>query len=139
MTTVNETTFHIGDYEDLKKSAIDPYVSLRDAYVQYRKKKVEETDTPAEGKSQSSKQPVGQPEPAQMSMTEPEPDQQPLENPEPVKQSGPVPEPVQQPTEQTESVKQPGTFFKHAETFFKLPEPTSETSWPKAVRKKRTA
>ncbi len=39
---VNETSFRIGDYEDLKKSAIDPYVSLRDAYLQYRKKKVEE-------------------------------------------------------------------------------------------------
>jgi len=120
---VNETTFHIGDYEDLKKSAIDPYVSLRDAYVQYRKKKVEETDTPAEGKSQSSKQPVGQPEPAQMSMTKPGPDKQPLEDPEPTKQSDPVPETAKQTTEQTESAKQTGTFFKHAETFFKLPEP----------------
>jgi phospholipid-binding lipoprotein MlaA len=39
---VNETSFHIGDYEDLKKSAIDPYVSIRDAYIQYRKKQVEE-------------------------------------------------------------------------------------------------
>jgi phospholipid-binding lipoprotein MlaA len=39
---VNETSFWIGDYEDLKKSAIDPYVSIRDAYLQYRKKKVED-------------------------------------------------------------------------------------------------
>jgi phospholipid-binding lipoprotein MlaA len=39
---VNETSFQIGDYEDLKKSAIDPYVSIRDAYIQNRKKKVEE-------------------------------------------------------------------------------------------------
>jgi len=39
---VNETSFHIGDYEDLKKSAIDPYVSVRDAYIQHRKKQVEE-------------------------------------------------------------------------------------------------
>jgi phospholipid-binding lipoprotein MlaA len=39
---VNETSFHIGDYEDLKKAAIDPYVSIRDAYTQHRKKKVEE-------------------------------------------------------------------------------------------------
>jgi phospholipid-binding lipoprotein MlaA len=39
---VNETSLYIGDYEDLKKSAIDPYVSIKDAYVQYRKKKVEE-------------------------------------------------------------------------------------------------
>jgi len=39
---VNDLSFRIGDYEDLKKSAIDPYVSIRDAYTQYRKKKVEE-------------------------------------------------------------------------------------------------
>ena len=39
---INETSFHIGDYEDLKKSAVDPYVSIRNAYVQHRKKKVEE-------------------------------------------------------------------------------------------------
>jgi len=39
---VNTVSLHIGDYEDLKKSAIDPYVSLRDAYIQYRKKKVDE-------------------------------------------------------------------------------------------------
>jgi len=40
--TVNETSFKIGDYEALKEAAIDPYVSIRDAYVQHRKKKVEE-------------------------------------------------------------------------------------------------
>lgn len=39
---VNETSLRIGDYEDLKKSAVDPYLSLRDAYLQYRKKKVED-------------------------------------------------------------------------------------------------
>ncbi len=39
---VNTVSLHIGDYEDLKKSAIDPYISIRDAYTQYRKKKVEE-------------------------------------------------------------------------------------------------
>jgi phospholipid-binding lipoprotein MlaA len=39
---VNETTFYIGDYEELKEAAIDPYVSIRNAYVQKRKKEVEE-------------------------------------------------------------------------------------------------
>ncbi|MFH1351214.1 MAG: VacJ family lipoprotein [Pseudomonadota bacterium] len=39
---VNKTSLTIGDYEDLKKAALDPYVSLRDAYYQYRKKKVKE-------------------------------------------------------------------------------------------------
>lgn len=38
----NETSLHIGDYEDFKKSAIDPYISMRDAYLQNRKKKVDE-------------------------------------------------------------------------------------------------
>ena len=39
---VNDTSFKIGDYESFKESAIDPYVSMRDAFVQHRKKKVEE-------------------------------------------------------------------------------------------------
>jgi phospholipid-binding lipoprotein MlaA len=37
---VNRTSLRIGDYEALKEAAIDPYVALRDAYVQYRWKKV---------------------------------------------------------------------------------------------------
>jgi len=38
----NETTFHIGEYEDLKSDALDPYVATRDIYIQYRNKKVQE-------------------------------------------------------------------------------------------------
>jgi len=38
---VNETSLRIGDYESLKEAAIDPYVALRDAFAQYRQKKVE--------------------------------------------------------------------------------------------------
>lgn len=37
---INETSLSIGDYEDLKRSALDPYVSMRDAYYQYRKKEI---------------------------------------------------------------------------------------------------
>lgn len=37
---INEISLHIGDYEDLKESALDPYISLQDAYIQYRKEKV---------------------------------------------------------------------------------------------------
>ncbi|MEI6127430.1 MAG: VacJ family lipoprotein [Pseudomonadota bacterium] len=33
---VGNTSFKIGEYEDFKKSAIDPYTSLKNAYVQYR-------------------------------------------------------------------------------------------------------
>ena len=39
---VNSLSFHLGDYEALKKAAIDPYVSLRNAYVQNRAAFVEE-------------------------------------------------------------------------------------------------
>jgi phospholipid-binding lipoprotein MlaA len=37
---VNDTSLSLGDYESLKGAAIDPYVAIRDAYVQYRWKKV---------------------------------------------------------------------------------------------------
>jgi phospholipid-binding lipoprotein MlaA len=40
--TVNETSFRIGDYESLKEAAIEPYTAFRNAYIQYRKKKVKE-------------------------------------------------------------------------------------------------
>ena len=39
---VNYTSLHVGDYEALKQAAIDPYVATRDAYVQFRKKKIEQ-------------------------------------------------------------------------------------------------
>jgi phospholipid-binding lipoprotein MlaA len=37
---VNETSLAIGEYEDFKKSALDPYVALKDAYYQYRQYKI---------------------------------------------------------------------------------------------------
>lgn len=39
---VNRTSLRLGEYESMKKAAIDPYVSLRDAYYQYRKNKIRE-------------------------------------------------------------------------------------------------
>jgi phospholipid-binding lipoprotein MlaA len=39
---VNDTSFQIGDYESLKKAAINPYEALRDAYIQHRESKVKE-------------------------------------------------------------------------------------------------
>jgi phospholipid-binding lipoprotein MlaA len=42
LKTENEVSLRIGEYEDLKNSAIDPYVAVRDAYSQYRAKKVKE-------------------------------------------------------------------------------------------------
>ncbi len=38
---VNGVSLRIGDYEDFKDSAIEPYVAMRNAYYQYRKSKVE--------------------------------------------------------------------------------------------------
>jgi phospholipid-binding lipoprotein MlaA len=39
---VNETSLRIGEYEALKEAAIDPYVMLRNAYVQNRNKVIAE-------------------------------------------------------------------------------------------------
>lgn len=36
----NTTSLHIGDYEDIKEASLDPYVSFKDAYLQYRNNKV---------------------------------------------------------------------------------------------------
>jgi len=40
--TVNETSLHIGDYEDFLDAAIVPYDAIRDAYLQNRVKKIAE-------------------------------------------------------------------------------------------------
>jgi phospholipid-binding lipoprotein MlaA len=37
---VNETSLMIGEYEDFKEAAIDPYIALKDAYHQYRQNKI---------------------------------------------------------------------------------------------------
>jgi phospholipid-binding lipoprotein MlaA len=53
---VNDASLNIGDYESLKEAAIDPYVAVRNAYHQYRQKKVEggrgqpEPGKPGEGR-----------------------------------------------------------------------------------------
>jgi phospholipid-binding lipoprotein MlaA len=39
---VNETSLSMGEYEDLKRSALDPYVAIRDAYYQYRQNSIQE-------------------------------------------------------------------------------------------------
>lgn len=37
---VNATSLTLGDYESLKKAAVDPYVAVRDAFHQYRQNKI---------------------------------------------------------------------------------------------------
>ena len=39
---VNDVSLRIGQYEDLKEAAIDPYVAKRDAFDQYRMNKIKE-------------------------------------------------------------------------------------------------
>jgi phospholipid-binding lipoprotein MlaA len=39
---INDTSLSIGDYEAIKEAAIDPYLAVRNAYIQFRQKKVEE-------------------------------------------------------------------------------------------------
>lgn len=39
---INSTSFRIGDYETLKASAIDHYVAMQSAYIQYRRLKISE-------------------------------------------------------------------------------------------------
>ncbi len=33
---INRTSLQIGEYEELKKASLDPYIAMRDAYIQYR-------------------------------------------------------------------------------------------------------
>ncbi len=39
---LNNLSFRLGDYEALKKSALDPYVAIRNGYVQYRRNLVKQ-------------------------------------------------------------------------------------------------
>jgi phospholipid-binding lipoprotein MlaA len=39
---VNKTSLSIGEYEDLKESALDPYTAFKDAYIQYRENAIQE-------------------------------------------------------------------------------------------------
>lgn len=40
--TINDASFRLGDYEALKAAALDPYVAIRNAYIQNRKEKIKE-------------------------------------------------------------------------------------------------
>jgi phospholipid-binding lipoprotein MlaA len=39
---VNDTSFRIGDYEAIKKASLDPYVAIRNGYIQNRRKLIGE-------------------------------------------------------------------------------------------------
>lgn len=40
---INKLSFHIGEYESLKEGAVDPYLGLRNAYLSYRAKQVQDS------------------------------------------------------------------------------------------------
>ena len=40
--TINTISFHLGDYEAIKDAALDPYVAIRNAYIQNRKERIKE-------------------------------------------------------------------------------------------------
>ena len=37
----NESSFHIGEYESFKADALEPYIAMRQAYIQYRNKQIQ--------------------------------------------------------------------------------------------------
>ena len=37
---INRTSFQIGEYEALKEASVDPYVAIRNSYLQYRERKI---------------------------------------------------------------------------------------------------
>jgi phospholipid-binding lipoprotein MlaA len=50
-SAVNDGSLHIGEYEAFKSAAVDPYVAMRGAYVQYRKKQIRGEDHPTDPNS----------------------------------------------------------------------------------------
>jgi phospholipid-binding lipoprotein MlaA len=37
---INKTSLDLGTYEDLKEASVEPYIGVRDAFIQYRKKQI---------------------------------------------------------------------------------------------------
>jgi len=51
LSGVNQGSLHIGEYEMLKSTAVDPYVAMRAAYVQYRRRQILDEDRRADPNS----------------------------------------------------------------------------------------
>lgn len=39
---INKTSFRIGEYEHFKAASVDPYVAMREVYIQYRNKQIQD-------------------------------------------------------------------------------------------------
>jgi phospholipid-binding lipoprotein MlaA len=48
---INKASLHPGEYESFKAAAVDPYVAMREAYVQYRQKQIRGEDAPTDPNS----------------------------------------------------------------------------------------
>ncbi len=46
---LNSGSMHIGEYEAFKAAAVDPYVAMRTAYIQYRQKQIRDEELPTDG------------------------------------------------------------------------------------------
>ena len=44
--SINEASFRIGEYEAFKAAAVDPYIAMRNTYIQYRKSQIEDKSEP---------------------------------------------------------------------------------------------
>ena len=49
---VNGGSLHLGEYDTLKAAAVDPYVAMRQAYIQYRWRLIQDQNKPADDRSQ---------------------------------------------------------------------------------------
>jgi phospholipid-binding lipoprotein MlaA len=49
--TVNGMSFYLGEYETLKAATLDPYIALREAYIQYRTAQIRDVALPQPGRN----------------------------------------------------------------------------------------
>ncbi|WP_031481372.1 MlaA family lipoprotein [Maridesulfovibrio frigidus] len=61
---INKLSFHLGEYESLKEGAIDPYLALRDAYLSYRAKQINDPQRDRKPASEDATNPNAEPQPA---------------------------------------------------------------------------
>lgn len=46
VSAANDMSFRLEEYDTLKAVTVDPYIAMRDAYIQYRKKQIEDANRP---------------------------------------------------------------------------------------------
>ncbi len=51
VSTANDMSFRLGEYDSLKAATVDPYVAIRDAYIQYRTKQIRDEAVPTDPNS----------------------------------------------------------------------------------------